>query len=136
MLVELPGVRAKAVPPTEGDAAQAPGSKSEREQHEDHDILCAACGAKVTRRQHAIAMQGEHTHVFVNPSGIPFDIACYREADGCVVDGKPETFYSWFAGFAWQFASCAACGVHLGWRFVGEAVHFFGLIRARLRDAE
>ena len=95
-------------------------------------VICLACGAKVTRIGDAIRISGQHAHVCVNPEGISYDIACYRNAPGCRELGEPEAFWSWFAGYAWSPAICRGCGLHLGWGFRSEQDHFFGLIRSRI----
>ena len=98
-------------------------------------LRCRPCAEAITRPRDAIEVDGKHTHVFINPAGIPFDIACFAQAPGALVHGEPETDWSWFAGYAWRYANCGACGAHLGWHYVGESP-FFGLIRARLRESD
>jgi hypothetical protein len=95
-------------------------------------VICLACGAKLTRIVDAIRINEQHAHVCVNPEGISYDIACYRDAPGCRELGAPEAFWSWFPGYAWCAAVCRSCGLHVGWGFVSAQDHFFGLIRARI----
>jgi hypothetical protein len=59
------------------------------------------------------------SHVFVNPAGHSFRIFTARAVlPGAVqVHGPPTLAHTWFAGFAWEIAECAACGEHLGWRY-------------------
>jgi hypothetical protein len=33
------------------------------------------------------------------------------------LEGAASAEYSWFPGYAWTIALCAACAVHLGWRY-------------------
>jgi len=99
-----------------------------------HPIRCAACGHVVTTREAAIVVDGRHDHRCVNPHGHLFDIGCFADAPGLVAVGVPETFFSWFAGAAWQVGLCAACHTHLGWLFTGRAAPFVGLVLDRIRD--
>lgn len=101
-------------------------------------LRCAACGSAITREAFRIEVQGSHEHRRSNPHGHRFRIGCFGEAAGCAAAGEPTAQWSWFAGYAWQIASCRACGEHLGWRFGteqasgGAASVFYGLILARL----
>jgi hypothetical protein len=79
-------------------------------------------------------VRGQHEHVCVNPSGIPFHIGCFRSAPGCQALGVPESYWSWFDGYGWQVATCGGCAHHLGWAFSGEGGGFYGLIVARLLE--
>jgi hypothetical protein len=97
-------------------------------------IVCAACGHVITATDARIAARGEHEHVCVNPSGIPYRIGCFRDAPGCVPHGDEESLFSWFPGYRWQIALCGACRAHLGWSFHGNGT-FYGLVVARLRVA-
>jgi hypothetical protein len=84
----------------------------------------------------AISVRGEHQHVCVNPSGIPFRIRCFREVTGVVPRGLPQDYWSWFAGYRWQIIVCSACMSHLGWAFLGGDDSFFGLIVTRIAERE
>ena len=68
----------------------------------------------------------------MNPAGIEYVIAGFRDAPGCALAGEASSYWSWFPSFAWQVAICGACGVHLGWSFASEAERFYGLILDRL----
>ena len=68
----------------------------------------------------------------MNPGGVEYVIAGFREAAGCAAEGERSDYWSWFAGFAWQAAVCRGCGAHLGWSFTGESDAFYGLILERL----
>jgi len=103
---------------------------------EDDALYCRACGHLVTRTRWRVAIDGRREHLFVNPAGIAFEIACYREAPGAA-DASPATLEAtWFPGFAWRVSICAGCSRHLGWRFeaVDAAQVFFGLIANRLTN--
>lgn len=96
-------------------------------------IRCAACQHAVTSSLEKISMQSAHVHHFINPAGMSFDIACFGRALGCLVAGDATFDYTWFSGYAWQYALCENCGEHLGWHYVsvGDS-SFFGLIVGKL----
>jgi hypothetical protein len=117
---------AKEVPDLHLDAAQTP--------HESDDSLrCAACGFEIARKADRIEVSGAHEHTFVNPFGLVFELACFREAAGCMEIGDEDATFSWFPGWTWQIVMCSRCRVHLGWKFRLEADVFHGLIRTQLR---
>ena len=99
-------------------------------------LLCAACGAPISARAWALAVDGAHEHRFMNPHGYQFHLGCFARAPGCALAGQPEAAYTWFPGWGWQIAACGACRVHLGWAFSGPGPTFFGLILDRLRSGE
>ncbi|HEX9100995.1 MAG TPA: cereblon family protein, partial [Polyangia bacterium] len=75
---------------------------------------CSACKTRVAAEDDAVAVAGAHQHRFVNPAGVEFEIGCFARA-ACRSDGEPTLEHTWFAGFAWSYASCANCRAHLGW---------------------
>ncbi len=100
-------------------------------------LRCRACGSAITSKDQRIAVNGRHDHVFFNPHGHVFEIGCFARAPGAFSASPPSSEFSWFPGFSWQIAGCAACRAHLGWRFQGErSSGFFGLILDRLIEEE
>jgi hypothetical protein len=93
---------------------------------------CVACGRTIALDRDRISLEGAATRAFVNPAGVEYVIAGFREAEGCVADGERSTYWSWFAGFSWQVALCGGCGAHLGWNFQSDAQRFYGLLVDRL----
>lgn len=118
-------------------AAKLPGAKGDASPAAEPLILCRACRHPVTREEERIAVGGGHRHTFANPSGIVFEIGCFRSAPGCAAVGPPSGEFTWFPGHVWRVGVCAACRLHLGWRFssAGGAA-FYGLILDRLIAAE
>ena len=106
-----------------------------RETESGDGLCCRACGQAVVRHSEAIRMAGSHTHYCRNPEGETFHIGCFGEGEGLRAVGEPTSAWSWFSGYRWQVAVCAACGAQLGWLFSGER-HFAGLILNRLVDCE
>lgn len=117
---------AKEVPDLRRDASE------KAKDDEGEALRCAACGFEIAKRRDAMEMSGAHQHTFVNPSGVVFDVACFREAAGCVEVGDEEATFTWFPGWSWQIAICGSCRGHLGWKFRLAPDSFHGLIRARL----
>ncbi len=93
---------------------------------------CAACGKEIAADRDRIPLEGAATRTFVNPIGIEYLIAGFREAPGCAGNGEISPYWSWFPGFAWQIVVCSGCGAHLGWTFASESERFYGLILERL----
>ncbi|HEV7763342.1 MAG TPA: cereblon family protein [Acidimicrobiales bacterium] len=98
----------------------------------DDTIRCRRCRHGITAGRFAIEVDGAHAHTFRNPAGWSFRMACFADAPGAAVSGTATYAHTWFAGYAWQFAHCSACGGHLGWWFVGGADAFAGLVLSRL----
>lgn len=98
-------------------------------------LLCRTCGQPVTRVRDRIAVGGKHVHTLFNPSGILFEVGCFATAPGCRFEGSFTHDFSWFAGYAWRFAMCRRCAVHLGWEYRGAGDGFAGLIMAELRES-
>ncbi len=98
----------------------------------DDGIRCAQCQTVVTRGALAVARGGAHEHTFRNPAGYSWTIRCFRDASGCTTAGAFTPEASWFAGYQWCYALCAACGRHLGWWFIGSASSFVALIVPRI----
>jgi hypothetical protein len=128
----LPGLfcREKTDPGTveipEADTSDDAATKAQK------SLLCRKCRFPVTNRRHAATVNGSHLHTFFNPAGIIFEIRCFKRADGCAVHGEPTDEFTWFSGYAWRYALCANCLVHLGWIYDSGEKSFFGLIAGRL----
>lgn len=125
-------LRSRVQPPGRGAEGEKEAPAFDELAQEEPVIVCRACRHGLTSPERAVAARGSHEHVQTNPHGVTFRFACYDEAPGCRVFGPPTDAYSWFPGFAWRFASCGGCDVHLGWHFTGAGEPFFGLIVDRL----
>ena len=121
-----------AVPPVVMDRPETDIADEEKTVKAPGAILCKACGHAITREQERFSMQGAHRHTFANPHGLVFEIGCFQNAPGCIVEGSLTADFSWFAGFKWRIALCGACLIHLGWQFVSGGGRFSGLILDRL----
>jgi hypothetical protein len=124
------------------DRADAPVADDEEktkpaETEGGREILaCASCRRPITSGAARIRVGDAHAHSFVNPHGLEFRIGCFGLASGLLTIGDPETFWSWFPGYAWQIEVCAACHQHLGWEFRSSDHRFHGLILDRLIPLE
>jgi hypothetical protein len=121
----LKGGAAPEVRPV-GQTSEAPET-----QEPGTPLCCARCGQAITRERYRTTVNGRHTHTRLNPYGIVFHFGCFAVAEGCLVRGPPTAEDSWFAGYVWEFAYCAACHAHLRWAFHGDG-SFFGLVLDRL----
>lgn len=98
-------------------------------------LLCRTCGQPVARIRDRISVGGKHVHALFNPAGILFEVGCFATAPGCRFEGEFTHDFSWFAGYAWRYAMCRRCAVHLGWEYRGAGDGFTGLIMAELRES-
>ena len=110
----------------------APDADELLEKERDDRVRCSQCRAVVTRGALAVERGGAHEHTFRNPAGYSWTVRCFRDASGCTSSGVFTAEASWFAGYQWCFAPCAACGRHLGWWFVGAGPSFVALIAPRI----
>lgn len=108
-----------------------PGAK---EADDDPGIIrCRQCRGQITHCSARTTAGGQHTHTFVNPHGIVFEIGCFTFANGCDPVGPASTEFTWFEDFSWQIVVCGFCRTHLGWWFSSNyADSFYGLIMDRL----
>lgn len=98
-----------------------------KNEHENF-ILCKNCGSPLTSINFKISVNGNHTHAFVNPYGMVFEIACFSKAPGCNAASRPSDEFSWFKGHTWMVSVCKLCLNHNGWLFESKDHFFFGLI--------
>ena len=117
------------------NVANRPDVQGEKEKSDraDEALVCTSCLNTITLRDHAVRINGSHTHTFFNPQGIVFELGCFREASGCLALGEATSEFTWFADSVWRFALCRKCGTHLGWHYEMRESQFYGLILARLR---
>jgi hypothetical protein len=114
-------------------AKSGPAVSDEKTPHAEPYILCRNCLHAITRPGDRIHVDGRHRQTFANPHGMVFEIGCFRSAEGCAAIGPASEEFTWFAGHHWRVCICAACLVHLGWRFASSAGNtFYGLILDQL----
>jgi len=124
----------------EQDPRKQPDTKvrSDKEPSEEERwIICRQCRQRLTRPGERTSINGSHVHTFANPSGMVFEIGCFKMVRGCSFIGPPSYEFPWFSGHSWQIAICNICQTHLGWLFQGrESSQFFGLILDRLLEID
>lgn len=123
---------------TDREPIRKPASKvhSDTAPHEeDRWIVCRQCQQRLTRPSERVEVNGSHLHTFANPSGMVFEIGCFRMASGLSFIGPPSYEFPWFSGHSWQIVICSTCQTHLGWCFQGHS-RFFGLITDRLQEID
>lgn len=106
-------------------------ARTDEKERLEKRLFCAACRRPVTHESERIRVQGAHEHTCVNPHGLTYRIACFREAS-CLAEAIATTGDTWFPGYAWSVALCRHCRAHLGWRFEAPGERFHGLIVGRL----
>ena len=117
-----------------GGQTQRSNDSQRQEQQEDNGVFCAGCQAQLSGRDQAIEFAGGHRHVFINPGGVEFEIALYRNVM-CLRHGPQTLEFTWFAGYAWQNVLCPTCHQHLGWRYRrADSPDFYGLISDRILE--
>lgn len=112
-------------------SADAMAEKKEDEKKEKL-LLCANCRRAITRPSEKTSIHNAHQHAFTNPSGLVFEIGCFKDAPGCGYIGEPSSEFTWFQGYQWRVAVCRNCLVHLGWLFSSPGLSFHGLILSAL----
>ncbi|XP_046970638.1 protein cereblon-like [Vanessa cardui] len=98
-------------------------------------LCCSSCAVEIARREHIFAMSSEGVHSnYTNLGGYMHDIVTVSRASNTELSGAPSAEFSWFPGYAWTIALCAACLAHVGWRFDAQRrglrpQQFYGLCR-------
>lgn len=100
---------------------------------EFQNILCASCLFRITSTEFTYFVNGQHEFTFKNPSSLSYSIRLFSKADGCIDIDIPTIQFTWFPGFAWNFAICVNCKTHLGWKYHSNSISFFGLITDKLK---
>lgn len=100
---------------------------------------CRECGARIASESHCIAVAGKPTlATYVNPAGLECEVMTVARAANLAQADDATEEHTWFEGYAWRPVGCAACGVHLGWRYEAAGAPsgpagFFGLLVGALR---
>ncbi|MCP4131385.1 MAG: hypothetical protein GY754_10430 [bacterium] len=116
------------------NAAQDTDTEKKKKEKKKPVIICKTCKNLITTHDKIIEINGQHSYIFDNPSGISYRIGCFSSARGCSVTGEPTAEFTWFPGFKWSFAVCSSCFNHLGWYYQSNKNNFFGLILKNLID--
>ena len=136
---ELPSVTCRALKTgRSGEEHSVPEEAISDEEQPDEPrgaLLCGFCGEVVTFQSYTLSVEGSFEHVFTNPHGYVFRLGCFSAAPGAFPVGEYTEEFAWFSGTQWRFAVCAACLVHLGWKFVRtDGSAFYGLVLTKLKE--
>ena len=120
---------------------ESPAHNPEKEPEEERIFVCARCSTEISSRRHLFAIRAaSYVQVFPNPYGHMKVIYTFRDAKAVKLTGTPTSEFTWFAGFTWRIAYCAACSSHLGWLFEAfdgaEPPAFYGLLKDALVERE
>jgi len=81
-------------------------------------IKCRNCQSHIAKRSDMAVMSTDGPlGAYVNPHGCVHETITVSNATGLALTGSPSTVHSWFPGYSWTIASCAACESHIGWLF-------------------
>jgi cereblon len=81
-------------------------------------IKCRDCQSLIAKRSDIAAMSTDGPlGAYVNPHGCVHETITVSKATGLALSGFPSTVHSWFPGYSWTIANCAACESHIGWLF-------------------
>jgi hypothetical protein len=104
----------------------------EAEKEKNPWLFCVVCKNKITKKKDKIEVDAKHSHTFLNPHGVYYNIRCFKNAPGCIPFGELTEEYTWFPSFAWQIVVCGKCKIHNGWKYDSGKSTFYGLIDNRL----
>lgn len=138
MFWQTPHVAFALRPKTERDVSDHPEQLIETDIEPKDDetwIVCRQCLQRLTRPGERTTVNGSHRHTFANPSGVVFELGCFRMVGGLTLIGPPSYEFPWFSGHSWQITICSTCQSHLGWLFKGQGgTQFYGLILDRIKE--
>lgn len=81
-------------------------------------IKCRNCQSRIAKRSDMVVMSTDGPlGAYVNPHGCVHETITVSNATGLALIGNPSRVHSWFPGYSWTIASCAACESHIGWLF-------------------
>ncbi len=129
-------------------ASPDPVEDVEREADEERIFVCRRCETAVATHRQLFAMRAaSFTQVFPNPHGHMKVIYTFRDARAVRPAGLPTDDFTWFEGYTWRVAYCAACDHHLGWLFEragggegfggagsSDPAAFYGLLKDELTE--
>ncbi len=100
-------------------------------------LLCSTCLTRITWKDASTIVNGAHKHVFVNPSGLVFEVGCFYKTVNLSGLGPVTSEFTWFPGYSWQTVLCSTCDSQMGWIYhAGDGSVFFGLILDRLVESK
>jgi cereblon len=102
-------------------------------------LCCVNCKSKLCHRDDVFSMSVQGPQgTYINPSGWVHETVTVLKAESLRLNGRPQTEYSWFPGYAWTICECAECGHHVGWKFTVasnkklQPEYFWGMTRSSI----
>ncbi|CAA6666052.1 unnamed protein product [Spirodela intermedia] len=81
-------------------------------------VRCKSCLTLIGKRRDMVVMSADGPlNAYANPGGYVHEIMTLTRASGLALEGSPVKEHSWFPGYAWTIAKCAACESYMGWLF-------------------
>ena len=106
-------------------------------------LHCAVCGALISRRDAICRVMGRPPRkTYVNPHGLLCPIVTLAETTGLDHDDYSSAEHTWFSGYAWRPAACAASragrssGISRNWRRTSWIMSWAALPTATMAMAE
>lgn len=103
-------------------------------------IRCKHCLALIARRGDKVVMSSDDTvGAYVKPYDSAQEVITVHNASGLALHGNPSKDHSWFPGYTWTIALCAACESNIGWLFRADKRNlvpksFWGIRSSRISD--
>ncbi|CAM0882767.1 unnamed protein product [Alopecurus aequalis] len=103
-------------------------------------IRCKNCLALIARRGDRVAMSSDDpVGAYVKPYDSAQEVIPVHNASGLALQGNPSDTHSWFPGYTWTIALCAACESNIGWLFRADKRNllpksFWGIRSSRISD--
>lgn len=103
-------------------------------------IRCRNCLTLIARRSDMVVMSSDgHVGAYVKPYDCAQEMITVYNATGLAFLGNPSKDHSWFPGYTWTIASCAACESNIGWLFRADKKNqlpksFWGIRSSQISD--
>uniref|UniRef100_A0ACD5W3E1 Uncharacterized protein n=1 Tax=Avena sativa TaxID=4498 RepID=A0ACD5W3E1_AVESA len=103
-------------------------------------IRCKNCLALIARRSDKVVMSSDDpVGAYVKPYDSAQEVIAVHNASGLALHGNPSKDHSWFPGYTWTIALCAACESNIGWLFRADKRNllpksFWGIRSSRISD--
>ncbi|KAJ3704040.1 hypothetical protein LUZ61_007745 [Rhynchospora tenuis] len=103
-------------------------------------LRCKTCMTLIAKRSDMVTMSNDGPlNAYVNPHGYVHEVITVYHANGLALIGQPVKEHSWFPGYAWTIANCAACETNMGWLFTAVKKNllpksFWGIRSSQVAD--
>lgn len=103
-------------------------------------IRCKNCLALIARRGDRVVMSSDDpVGAYIKPNESAQEVIAVHSVSGLALHGNPSEAHSWFPGYTWTSALCAACESNIGWLFRSNKRNllpksFWGIRSSRISD--